>query len=181
MLLERGAIASGGTGKSCAIIRTHYSISSNTELALRSLAIFRDLASALGDPTAESGFTNTGYLILAGEAPTASHLLANLAVQRGLEYMRSTLVATLSRGDWFFYGNFYAAWAAWQYDGDQPGGSYWDRWRRTVYPAILEKQRRSDGAWVDNDDRFQFGNILPTAFAVLTLSIPDEQLPIFQR
>jgi glycine/D-amino acid oxidase-like deaminating enzyme len=84
VLLERGALASGGTGKSCSIIRTHYSIPSNTELAVRSLELFRDLKSALDDPDAESGFVNSGYLILAGEGDTAANLLDNLAVQREL-------------------------------------------------------------------------------------------------
>jgi sarcosine oxidase subunit beta len=82
LLLERGALASGGTGKSCSIIRTHYSIPSNTELAVRSLGLFRDFSTALGDPDAESGFVNSGYLVLAGEGETARHLLDNLAVQR---------------------------------------------------------------------------------------------------
>lgn len=81
LLLERGALASGGTGKSCAIIRTHYSILSNTELAAQSLAIFRDLKSALDDPEAESGFVNSGYLILADES-AADDMVGNLALQR---------------------------------------------------------------------------------------------------
>ena len=43
------------------------------------------------------------------------------------------------------------------------------------------KQRQSDGSWEDDVDRFNFGDLLPTTFAVLTLAIPDEVLPIFQR
>ena len=82
LLLDRGAVASGGTGKSCAIVRTHYSILSNTELAAQSLAVFRDPATALDDPEADCGFVNSGYLILAGEGDTANHLVGNLALQR---------------------------------------------------------------------------------------------------
>ena len=82
LLLERNAIASGGTGKSCAILRTHYSVLSNTELAVGSLAMFRDLKAVLDDPEAESGFVNSGYLILAREGVEATHLLENLALQR---------------------------------------------------------------------------------------------------
>ena len=50
-----------------------------------------------------------------------------------------------------------------------------------MYPDLLSKQKAGDGAWSDSDDQFQFGDVLPTAFAVLTLAIPDEVLPIFQR
>src|SRR3972149_11268191 len=82
LLLERGQIASGGTGKSCAIIRTHYSVLSNTDLAVRSLAMFRDLKAILDDPEAEAGFVNSGYLILAKEGKTAERLVENLALQR---------------------------------------------------------------------------------------------------
>ena len=50
-----------------------------------------------------------------------------------------------------------------------------------MYPVILEQQN-SEGKWTDsNDDHFLLGDVLPTAFAVLTLAIPDECVPIFQR
>jgi sarcosine oxidase subunit beta len=82
LLLERGSLASGGTGRSCANIRTHYSILSNTELAVKSLEMFRDLPSALGDPAADSGFIESGYIIVASEGKPAQDLVANLARQR---------------------------------------------------------------------------------------------------
>ena len=82
LLLERGELASGGTGKSCANIRTHYSILSNTDLAVRSLEMIRDLKHVLDDPDADAGFVNSGYLILAEEGDTATQLAANLALQR---------------------------------------------------------------------------------------------------
>jgi sarcosine oxidase, subunit beta len=82
LLLERGALASGGTGRSCANIRTHYSILSNTELAVKSLAMFRDLPSALGEEDAASDFIESGYIIVAPEGEPAENLVANLALQR---------------------------------------------------------------------------------------------------
>ena len=82
LVLDAGEPAGGGTGKSCAIIRSHYSITSNTELAVRSLAAFRDFPAALGDEDADSGFVNSGYLILAPEGPIADNLNQNLAAQR---------------------------------------------------------------------------------------------------
>ena len=39
-LLERAEICSGGTAKSCAIVRTHYSIRANLIHAVESLKIF---------------------------------------------------------------------------------------------------------------------------------------------
>jgi sarcosine oxidase subunit beta len=35
-VVERGEICSGGTAKSCAIVRSHYSVPSNTALTLKS-------------------------------------------------------------------------------------------------------------------------------------------------
>jgi sarcosine oxidase subunit beta len=83
LLLERRDLASGGTGKSCANIRTHYSILSNTDLAVRSLQMIRDLKRVLDDPLADAGFVNSGYLILAADGDPATQLAANLALQRG--------------------------------------------------------------------------------------------------
>lgn len=105
-------------------------------------------------------------------------------IQRGLDYMMRRVTSVLSTGRWYYYGHFYAAWTCWQKDGDEwdpRRGGYWARWHREVYPDLLEKQRRADGGWSDGYDQFDFGDVLPTAFAILTLSIPDEVLPIFQR
>ena len=81
-LFERGEVCGGGTGRSCAIIRSHYSVSSNTALALRSLDAFRDFREALGEDDVACGFVNSGYLIVAGEGPFADRLSDNLAAQR---------------------------------------------------------------------------------------------------
>ena len=83
-VVERGAICSGGTARSCAIIRSHYSVATNTALTLKSLAIFADFKAYLGDREAESGFVNSGYLILAPEGALAETLLANLDKQTGV-------------------------------------------------------------------------------------------------
>jgi len=39
-IVDRGAVCGGGTAKSCAIVRSHYSVPSNTALTLRSLEMF---------------------------------------------------------------------------------------------------------------------------------------------
>ncbi|MEE8534989.1 MAG: FAD-binding oxidoreductase [Kiloniellales bacterium] len=83
-VVDRGAVCSGGTAKSCAIVRSHYSIASNTELTLASLEMFRDFPTYLGDPEVESGFVNSGYIIVAGEGDFAERLKGNLEMQAGV-------------------------------------------------------------------------------------------------
>lgn len=83
-LFDRGEACGGGTGRSCAIIRSHYSVASNTALTLRSLDVFRDFREALGEEDVECGFVNSGYLILAGPGRFAESLSRNLASQRRL-------------------------------------------------------------------------------------------------
>ena len=81
MLMERDQTCSGGTAKSCAIVRTHYSIPTNTQLAVQSLGILANFKEALGHDEADCNWINSGCLILAPEGPTADSLTANLAMQ----------------------------------------------------------------------------------------------------
>lgn len=48
VLLERNDVCSGGTARSCAIVRTHYSIHANLVHAAESLRIFRDFGEIVG-------------------------------------------------------------------------------------------------------------------------------------
>ena len=64
VLLERKSVCSGGTAKSCAICRTHYSIRSNLVHAVESLKIFENFHAAVGG---EAGFHRTGYIIVGPE------------------------------------------------------------------------------------------------------------------
>ena len=111
----------------------------------------------------------------------------------GVRFLKRSVHDVLVRPEWAFYGHFYAAWSAWQQDGDDPtdeGASrgridpdskrFWGPWHTLVYRALLDQQR-IDGSWHDEDDNFGFPDELPTSFAILTLTIPDETLPIFQR
>ena len=65
VLLERNEVCSGGTAKSCAICRTHYSIEPNLVHAVESLKIFENFSEIVGG---EAGFHRTGYIILGPEA-----------------------------------------------------------------------------------------------------------------
>ena len=60
-LLERDSICSGGTAKSCAVVRTHYSVLANMAHAVASLKIFAAFDEVVGG---DAGFQRTGYLIL---------------------------------------------------------------------------------------------------------------------
>jgi glycine/D-amino acid oxidase-like deaminating enzyme len=64
VLLERGEVCSGGTAKSCAIVRTHYSIEVNLLHAVESLKIFANFDGYVGG---DVGWRRTGYLILGPE------------------------------------------------------------------------------------------------------------------
>ncbi len=64
LVLEKGAICSGGTAKSCAIVRSHYSIRANMLHAVESLKIFANFDELVGG---EIGFQRAGYLILGPE------------------------------------------------------------------------------------------------------------------
>jgi glycine/D-amino acid oxidase-like deaminating enzyme len=83
-IVERGPVCGGGTAKSCAIVRSHYSVPSNTALTLRSLEMFGAFADWLEDGEAESGFVNSGYLIVAPEGEIAEKLRGNVAMQSGV-------------------------------------------------------------------------------------------------
>lgn len=80
MLVERGEPASGGTGKSAAIVRQHYSTPLMARLARRSVELFAGMEQALGQ---DPGYRKSGYLFLA-TPENADAARANIAMQRGL-------------------------------------------------------------------------------------------------
>lgn len=83
-VVERGAVCTGETSRSCAIVRSHYSVLTNTQLTVKSIEMFGQFKDWLEDGEAESGFTNTGYIIVAPEGDFASKLADNIAMQAGV-------------------------------------------------------------------------------------------------
>jgi sarcosine oxidase, subunit beta len=81
-LVERGQIGNGTTAQSSCILRTHYSVPENVQLAKLSWTIFRDFAGYLGDAEASCGLVPCGYMIVAPEGEQAIALKASLASQR---------------------------------------------------------------------------------------------------
>jgi len=77
-LLERNSIASGPTGRSCGIIRQHYSHEVTAGLAMESLSTFENFAEAVGG---ECDFRQTGFIMAAGPEREAA-LRENVRLQQ---------------------------------------------------------------------------------------------------
>ena len=80
LLLERDALASGGTGRSVGIVRQLYPTPETTQMVVRSLAVFQRFGEAVGG---ESGYVACGALIGVGPAMRTT-LEASVARQRAL-------------------------------------------------------------------------------------------------
>ena len=71
-LLERATLGTGTTAQSSCILRTHYSVREDAELAHASLRIFARLPGYLDDPEAASGYNRCGLMVVAPDGPSAS-------------------------------------------------------------------------------------------------------------
>lgn len=80
VLLERGEIAGGGTGRSCAIVRTHYTHGELARLALSCQHVFENFEEIVGGP---SGYRQVGWLALLGTADE-EQVAANVEMQRAV-------------------------------------------------------------------------------------------------
>jgi sarcosine oxidase subunit beta len=83
-VLERRQVGAGTTAQSSGILRTHYSVPENVELARRSWRVFEDFAGYVDDPEASAGLVRCGYLIVAPEGPKLEALQASLAQQAAM-------------------------------------------------------------------------------------------------
>lgn len=77
-LLERRLLGAGGTGRSSAIIRMHYSHEVLVRLARRSLEVFEHFADTIGG---NAGFVRTGWLLLVPQEAAAA-LRTNVTLLR---------------------------------------------------------------------------------------------------
>ena len=84
LVLDRLQIGAGTSTQSSGILRTHYSVIENVELAKRSWAVFKDFAGYIGDDEASAGLVKCGYMICAPEGPKLEPLRASLAGQAGV-------------------------------------------------------------------------------------------------
>jgi sarcosine oxidase subunit beta len=80
LVLEKRFVAAGATGRSSGLVRMHYDVPQDTQLAWLSFQYFRDWKNRVGG---ECGFTRTGFLQLV--APEDVYLLkANVAMHRAI-------------------------------------------------------------------------------------------------
>lgn len=87
LVLDRTRVGEGTTSQSSGILRTHYSVIENVELAQLSWKAFADFPAYLGDEEASAGLVRCGYLIASPDGPKLEPLRSALAAQqaRGIE------------------------------------------------------------------------------------------------
>jgi glycine/D-amino acid oxidase-like deaminating enzyme len=80
VLVEKGALASGASGRSSALVRMHYTNEWDARLAWASFPVFRNWTELMGGPTV---FTHTGFVnVVAPEF--ADHLRHNVEMLKGI-------------------------------------------------------------------------------------------------
>lgn len=84
LVLDRTQVGAGTTSQSSGILRTHYSVRENVELAQASWGVFNNFAEYVGDGEASAGLVKCGYLIAAPDGPKLSPLRAALDAQRAM-------------------------------------------------------------------------------------------------
>jgi glycine/D-amino acid oxidase-like deaminating enzyme len=82
LVVERGTIGAGTTSQSSGLLRTHYSVRQNVELARSSWWAFNNFADYVGDEEASCGLVKCGYMICAPEGDKLEPLRASLEAQR---------------------------------------------------------------------------------------------------
>lgn len=82
LVLDRMQVGAGTTSQSSGILRTHYSVIENVELALASWQVFKNFAGYLEDDEASAGLVRCGYLIASPDGPKLEALRSALAGQR---------------------------------------------------------------------------------------------------
>src|SRR5882762_9512421 len=80
VLLEKGALASGASGRSSALVRMHYTNEWDARLAWASFPVFKHWAELMGGPAV---FTHTGFVNVVGP-PYADNLRLNVEMLQGL-------------------------------------------------------------------------------------------------
>lgn len=97
LVLDRATVGAGTTAQSSGILRTHYSVRENVELARRSWGAFTDFAAYVGDEDAASGLVRCGYLIAAADDDKRAPLAEALAQQQAQGIPVQRLDATQAR------------------------------------------------------------------------------------
>jgi hypothetical protein len=123
--------------------------------------------------------SNVSFELTAAAVATlnASGVYRSEYLTRGLGYLRRALqkerTPDRAAGDFYFYGNFFAAQAFFQ-----ASGADWEGWFPPVRQELLEAQR-TNGGW--ESPKRNFDEAYATASALLILQLPRRYLPIYQR
>lgn len=80
LVIERGQLCGGMTGKSSGVVRAHYGTPSLAKMGWKGTQFFHNASEILGD---DCGFRNCGYLVGVGEE-NAINLEATIAMQQSL-------------------------------------------------------------------------------------------------
>ena len=106
-LVDRGELATGATARSSGIVRTHYSVPINVEVARASLRMFEAFPDLLDDPEAHSGLIKSGYLIVAPPGKDSDAVRASIAMQQSLGVEAALIDRTeaLARHPWLALGD----------------------------------------------------------------------------
>ena len=89
MVVDQGSVAHGGSGRSSALVRMHYSFPPEVQLAAKSLAMFRNWPELVGRP---GDFRKTGFVRIVPEGEI-DRLRANVAMQRSFGINAEVLTA----------------------------------------------------------------------------------------
>jgi len=89
-LVEKGAVASGASGRSSALVRMHYTNEWDARLAWASFPVFQHWSELIGGPPV---FTRTGFVNVVAPA-YAENLRRNVAMLRGIGIDTTAITAT---------------------------------------------------------------------------------------
>ncbi len=97
-----------------------------------------------------------------------------------LRYKQQDFIERYQRREWdldtshFYYANFYACQAAWQYADTEYFRSYFPR----IRDLYIQEQKENGGrAWKNS----RYGQAYSTSMVLLTLQLPYQYLPMYQR
>ena len=79
------------------------------------------------------------------------------------------------QGNRYHYGAFFCTQGMYQL-----GGKYWEQFFPPLVNAFLANQQE-DGSWLTKGMDKAYGSSYTTSLCILSLSVPDQMLPIFQR
>jgi hypothetical protein len=121
-------------------------------------------------PGGPPGWARTGTAVLCLEL--CGHHRERPALMGG-EWILQHLSHRYGEGEFFAYAMYYCAQATFQL-----GDEYWEKFAAQMYDIMLPAQNK-EGFWPDQGPLY--GDFYSTSMAVLAMSVPYRQLPIYQR